>query len=493
MVESGVGRTERRELRQSRLESGRRTEAQHGDVWQPRPPFALVRAELDEPLLQVVCESGRALVLVFEDEHPHAPGLAVPGDGESRASRAHGALLQGGYQSGEFRARARAEKGEGDVQVLARDDASAGKRPARPVLERGRNLVRKSKSEEEPETLIALDGSAAVHADMCRIGVKIDCTLGRLHTLLRRAALAAAAGVAWVVAATGCAAAGSGAPSAASRDARPALLPPGARPVRWWFAPAADAPPRRMVVAWRARRLERGEPQQGVVVAEKDGHRWRRVYAVRFTAQATVETQFGDVTGDGRSDLLLEQSMGSGACGWRRIVATYGRRTRELYRRHACDSFAIRDGALVVASGVYTPHDAHCCPTFTRATWLRWDGRRLRAVRSALYWTCVDRRCVDWRNGPLRFRPRTAASWDRTRAVATGGARPWLLARSTDGGRTWRITDAAPCALGVPVVTGRGRARVPLRNCRGWNGTWRYVTTSDFGATWQAHRFAQRR
>jgi hypothetical protein len=77
MVDSGFGRTERRESGQGRPELGRGAKAQHRDVWEPTPVLRLVDPDALQPPVEIACQPPRTLFLVREDEHGHAACLAV--------------------------------------------------------------------------------------------------------------------------------------------------------------------------------------------------------------------------------------------------------------------------------------------------------------------------------------------------------------------------------------------------------------------------------
>jgi hypothetical protein len=160
MVESGVGRYERRQRRRAESEARLLAEAQHGDVREPGPALARVRAEALEPPLQVLGEGGGAAVLVAEHEHADAPRLAVALCGEARPRGRAGGVAQGCREGGELGARPAAEERERDVQVLGRDDPPrAGERPLLPCGEGVGRVRGKANAEEEPKALIAPDAS----------------------------------------------------------------------------------------------------------------------------------------------------------------------------------------------------------------------------------------------------------------------------------------------------------------------------------------------
>jgi hypothetical protein len=160
MVESGVGRIERRQRWRVDPEARLLAEAQHGDVREPGPTLARVRVETLEPPLQILGEGGGAAVLVAEHEHADASRLAVALGGEARLLGGAGGVAQGRREGGELGARPAAEERERNVQVLRRDDPPrAGELPLLPCGECVGGVRGKANAEEEPKALIAPDAS----------------------------------------------------------------------------------------------------------------------------------------------------------------------------------------------------------------------------------------------------------------------------------------------------------------------------------------------
>lgn len=181
---------------------------------------------------------------------------------------------------------------------------------------------------------------------------------------------------------------------------------PGAKPRLRRLAPqfarisaerlrASGGTPEQLLVSWsRELRLSRfrSEPQSGVFIWQREQAGWRRVYSRRFRPYEYGYAATGDVTGDGHPDVLIQDVMGTGACGPRVLLATAGGRVRELFNRDFCEGNAeIRRGALVVTEGVgpcpYREASAHCRGGW-RTTVLRWRGAKLtsseRTVRCHL-------------------------------------------------------------------------------------------------------------
>ena len=264
---------------------------------------------------------------------------------------------------------------------------------------------------------------------------------------------------------------------------RQRFVPEGARLVARWSVPAGGGLPKQLLAHWQ----RRGRPGQGIWLWQRSGDGWRRLATVPVEPYAYVRLRRSDVTDDGHLDVLVEEEQGSGGCGAKRLLVMGPGRVRTVFRSYLCDRlFRFESGRLVQSSGQYTLHDSHCCPTFTRRTEYVWTGRRMKAVRSKLYWNCIELRCRTWRAGPLHFQPRFSSYWDRLRGVATGGTKPWLFGRTLDGGKSWTIVDASPCMLGSPRLGRPGHATVRFIRCNTESGTFKLARTSDYGGTWAA-------
>jgi hypothetical protein len=125
MIESGIGRTERAELGERRPEPRALPEADDGEMRKPRPLLSLVQAEPFEPRVEILRQRSRRTVLVVEDEHPDAPGLAVPGDGEASLSRGPGRLPEGARDRRDIGGGPPPEEGQRDVEIGADDSPYA--------------------------------------------------------------------------------------------------------------------------------------------------------------------------------------------------------------------------------------------------------------------------------------------------------------------------------------------------------------------------------
>ena len=122
MVDSGPGRTELAEIGDGRVKPRRLAESKDREVRKPRPPLPLVDTALLEPRVQVGREPGCPGFRVVEDEHSHAPGLAVcPAAKADWLDRSRDGVSQVGGDAGHVGGRPAPEKGERDVDVRAWD------------------------------------------------------------------------------------------------------------------------------------------------------------------------------------------------------------------------------------------------------------------------------------------------------------------------------------------------------------------------------------
>jgi hypothetical protein len=151
MVDGGTGRTDRAETGQWRQEARPLTEPDHGEVREPRPLFGLVHAEPVKSLVNLAGEFRRCPFVVVEDEHPDAARLAVAVLAEH--DRPCGGC--GGLQLSPDRldvARGPgAEEGQGDVEVVARNEPMlAGRKERLPGDEAPDHVLGQGKSAKEP-------------------------------------------------------------------------------------------------------------------------------------------------------------------------------------------------------------------------------------------------------------------------------------------------------------------------------------------------------
>jgi hypothetical protein len=135
-----------------------------------------------------------------------------------------------------------------------------------------------------------------------------------------------------------------------------------------YFKPSGDPfVQARGLVEWR--RNEGAEPP------------WTPVFGIAHAKDEGIlgfEAVVGDATGDGSSDLLIQEATGgSGACGtWRVIDLTAA---TERWTKALCDArvdLHVDPVGIALLEAVYAPEDPHCCPSEFRSTVLVYeDGR----------------------------------------------------------------------------------------------------------------------
>jgi hypothetical protein len=112
------------------------------------PPEDPERLEAAEQLLR---QRRGSLLEVVEDEHPDAPCLSVALHAEDWPPRPACGLAQRPHDGIEVLGRPGAEEGQGDVQVLERDDPPAAREvPGLPGDELLERLVGQAERTEEP-------------------------------------------------------------------------------------------------------------------------------------------------------------------------------------------------------------------------------------------------------------------------------------------------------------------------------------------------------
>ena len=158
------------------------------------------------------------------------------------------------------------------------------------------------------------------------------------------------------------------------------LVPTGTSATDSWNAVGPDGQ-QFAIIAYAAPSDDPLHQERGVVVWRRfaDAPPWRPVFALTDPADAGVlqiHAQIGDVTGDGSPDaIVFEDVGGSGACGrWRVLDLTAN---TQVYERRTCDTMidvSADPVGLEIREAVYRNGDAHCCPTATRTTVLRYAG-----------------------------------------------------------------------------------------------------------------------
>ena len=167
-------------------------------------------------------------------------------------------------------------------------------------------------------------------------------------------------------------------------------LAPAETDTEAWWLPARRGGPY-LLVAWhrpdeRKERHDENSRTRGVIVWHRRRETWKLVYARRHPWWVHLGVDRGDVTGDGRADVLLsEENGGTGGCGVRRVLAPSPRRAREIYRRHLCEGYVrIEDGALVVDEAIGpcpVPDGSAHCFGGRKTSELHWNGVALRPAR----------------------------------------------------------------------------------------------------------------
>jgi hypothetical protein len=178
----------------------------------------------------------------------------------------------------------------------------------------------------------------------------------------------------------------AGVPSAYASDAAAgdvpleALIPEGADAEGSWYAtlPGGDA----IVVAYAEPSNDPFRAPRGLVVWRRfdAAPYWRPVFGLSHPADEgvlAIDAVVADVTGDGSSDALVQESTGgSGACGnWRVIDLAEGTQVWEM--ADLCDAQVVpstQPVGLTLTQAVYKPGDSHCCPSATRTTILSYAG-----------------------------------------------------------------------------------------------------------------------
>jgi len=126
-------------------------------VRQPGAALPFVDAEPLESELYALCEGRCPAAWVGEDEHADRARLAVPHGLEEELLGGSRLPVQDVDDPLELATRPRAEKGKGDVEAL---DGPAGREVRlAPSDELGDHVLRELEREEEPDPVIALDGT----------------------------------------------------------------------------------------------------------------------------------------------------------------------------------------------------------------------------------------------------------------------------------------------------------------------------------------------
>src|SRR5439155_14690645 len=170
MIERHLGRTDRSQIGWVEPQPRPTAEPDHGDVRRPVGLLALVDAEAFEPGLKGACKSLRARLALAEHDHAHALRLAVAARLEHRDRGLCGAVAESGEDRFELGDRPVAKEGEGDVEVVAGDEAAAGRQPELrlPLHEAIESRLREPERAEETDAVTAVEASRHERARSCR-------------------------------------------------------------------------------------------------------------------------------------------------------------------------------------------------------------------------------------------------------------------------------------------------------------------------------------
>jgi len=164
----------------------------------------------------------------------------------------------------------------------------------------------------------------------------------------------------------------------ASRVPPDALVPSGATVTDVWYPTAGPS----ILVAYARPSNDPLHQERGLVVWRRSAGStdpWRPVFGFRDPAARGViqiRATIGDATGDGSADALtFEDAGGSGVCGTWRVIDLAA--NASVFERKTCDTtidLSTDPIGLVIRAAVYAAGDAHCCPSSTKISVLRYDG-----------------------------------------------------------------------------------------------------------------------
>jgi len=166
------------------------------------------------------------------------------------------------------------------------------------------------------------------------------------------------------------------------------LVPTGATVSDVWYATAGGSS---ILVAYARPTGDPLHEEHGLVVWRRfpgSSEPWRPLLGLRDPpARGVIQIRatIGDVTGDGSPDALtFEDTGGSGVCGIWRVLDLAANAI--VLRRKTCDTTIDLSSAsvgLTVREAIYTPGDAHCCPSATKVSVLAYDGSSAWSTVSA--------------------------------------------------------------------------------------------------------------
>jgi hypothetical protein len=153
-VNSSIGRTERPDVGQRRPEPRSLTEPDDRDVRKPRPLLAAVDAERLEAPMQNLRNGSRSIDLVREDEHPDAPGLAIPRGLEPHRRGSFSGGTCGLDDPRQLVPRPMPQERERDVQVRPGDRAGGPHVLVLPSTQGVEDVLGKAEGAKEPQRFI---------------------------------------------------------------------------------------------------------------------------------------------------------------------------------------------------------------------------------------------------------------------------------------------------------------------------------------------------
>src|SRR5664279_1669732 len=165
MVDSSLGRTDLPQGGQLGMQARRSAKTENSDVWKPGASLAPVAADLFESLLNGLRHACRLAARVLEYEHADASRLAVAAEIERHRPGAGGGASDDLGDRLDLRTWARSEEGDGEMELLGRNEARANLSQLR-QLPGGDALTvvgRKRVGDEEAYSLIAAHASARIH------------------------------------------------------------------------------------------------------------------------------------------------------------------------------------------------------------------------------------------------------------------------------------------------------------------------------------------
>src|ERR1035437_1306890 len=166
MVGSSLGRHDLPEDGQLGRQARRPAKARNGEVRKPGTSLALVAADRLQPAPNRLRHAGRFAAFVLEDEHADAPRLAVAAEHELHWPGALDGAADDLEDRLDFEARPPAEEGDGEMELLRRNEArpTSGQLRQLPGGEPFAVVGRKRVGDEEAYSLIAAYASARIHA-----------------------------------------------------------------------------------------------------------------------------------------------------------------------------------------------------------------------------------------------------------------------------------------------------------------------------------------